>query len=142
MIKNKKQKYSPKRQFGNLGEDFACDFLLKLGYKIIFRNYYKKVGEIDIIAKKNEVLHFIEVKSVSRETKENEKFKNYYQYNDIYRPEDNISKSKMLHMKRTIEIFISEKKLFHNEIQVDVITVIFKKGIKIPTINFIENVII
>lgn len=142
MVQNKKQKYSFKRRFGNLGEDFACDFLLKLGYKIIIRNYYKRVGEIDIIAKKDEVFHFIEVKSVSRETDKNEKFRNYSQSNDNYRPEDNISQNKMLHMKRTIKIFISEKRLFNNEIQIDVITVIFKKGIKSPTINFIENVII
>lgn len=52
-----------------LGEDKACEYLKKLGFKIIDRNFRKGYGEIDIVAidssKKNEgeVLVFIEVKT-------------------------------------------------------------------------------
>ena len=41
----------------------ACEFLLSNGFFIVERNFYSRFGEIDIIATKDEVLHFIEVKS-------------------------------------------------------------------------------
>lgn len=51
------------RAKGNLGEDRACRFLGESGFMIVERNFYSRFGEIDIIALKDEVLHFIEVKS-------------------------------------------------------------------------------
>lgn len=51
------------RQIGNKAEDFACQYLQKLGYKIIQRNFQVKGGEIDIIAKYDNQLIFIEVKA-------------------------------------------------------------------------------
>ncbi len=51
------------RAKGNLAEDKACEFLLSNGFLIIERNFYSRFGEIDIIATKDEVLRFIEVKS-------------------------------------------------------------------------------
>jgi len=51
------------RKIGNIAEDKACQYLTQKGYKIIERNFYTKFGEIDIIAYKDEVFHFIEVKS-------------------------------------------------------------------------------
>ena len=51
------------RKKGNIAEDMACEYLKNKGYKIIKRNFYCKFGEIDIIAYKDEVFHFIEVKS-------------------------------------------------------------------------------
>jgi len=46
-----------------LGEDKACEYLKKLGFKILERNYRKTYGEIDIIALDKDVLSFIEVKT-------------------------------------------------------------------------------
>jgi len=51
------------RAKGNLAEDKACEFLLNSGFFIVERNFYSRFGEIDIIAVKDEVLHFVEVKS-------------------------------------------------------------------------------
>jgi putative endonuclease len=51
------------RKIGNIAENKACEYLIKTGYKIVKRNYYTKFGEIDIIAYKDEVFHFVEVKS-------------------------------------------------------------------------------
>lgn len=48
---------------GNAGEDKACTYLYENGFSIIDRNFYSRFGEIDIIASKGKVLHFIEVKS-------------------------------------------------------------------------------
>ena len=51
------------RAKGNLAEDRACIFLEENGFLIMERNFYSRFGEIDVIATKDEVLHFIEVKS-------------------------------------------------------------------------------
>lgn len=51
------------RAKGNLAEDRACVYLDENGFMIVERNFYSRFGEIDIIASKEEVLHFIEVKS-------------------------------------------------------------------------------
>ncbi|MDR0734559.1 MAG: YraN family protein [Elusimicrobiota bacterium] len=54
---------TPKRQQGNKGEDAACEYLKKQGYKILARNYAAKTGEIDIIARRKNALVFVEVKA-------------------------------------------------------------------------------
>ncbi len=51
------------RAKGNLAEDKACGFLDENFFMIVERNFYSRFGEIDVIALKDEVLHFIEVKS-------------------------------------------------------------------------------
>jgi len=49
--------------FGDQSEDLAEDFLRQEGYVILERNYFaRKLGEIDIIAMCDDVLHFVEVK--------------------------------------------------------------------------------
>lgn len=52
-----------KTTVGKLGEDLACSYLKKAGYKIIERNFRIRGGEIDIIAKEGETLVYIEVKT-------------------------------------------------------------------------------
>lgn len=48
---------------GKIGEDLACEFLIKNDYKILERNWGNKWGEIDIIAKDKEIIVFVEVKT-------------------------------------------------------------------------------
>lgn len=55
--------------YGKKGEDMACDYLKGKGYKIIERNFLCNMGEIDIIAQKDNWLIFIEVK-----TRQNDRF--------------------------------------------------------------------
>ncbi|MBA1437710.1 MAG: YraN family protein [Epsilonproteobacteria bacterium] len=51
------------RKKGNIAEDKACAYLQNNGFAVVERNFYAKVGEIDIIATKDGVYHFVEVKS-------------------------------------------------------------------------------
>ena len=52
------------KEKGDIAEEKAVVYLKKMGFKIITQNYFaKKMGEIDIVATKNSVYHFIEVKS-------------------------------------------------------------------------------
>ena len=52
------------REFGNKGEDLACEYLIKNGYRILERNkHFSKLCEIDIITKQKDKYIFIEVKT-------------------------------------------------------------------------------
>jgi len=53
------------RALGNIAEDKASAYLRHHKFQIIERNFYTKMGEIDIIAIKDTVLHFVEVKSAT-----------------------------------------------------------------------------
>ena len=51
------------KEIGNFGEDVACKYLLDNGIDIIKRNFYCRGGEIDIIAKDEDTIVFVEVKT-------------------------------------------------------------------------------
>lgn len=51
------------QKIGQLGEDYACRYLLTEGYQLLERNWKKRRAEIDIIAKQGDVLVFLEVKT-------------------------------------------------------------------------------
>ena len=100
---------------GNLAEDKAVKFLENLNYQIIERNFYTKFGEIDIIAKKDNVLHFIEVKSGKN-------------FEPIY----NITPTKLSRIIKTLNVYLKKNKL-NNPYQIDAI--IIKNNIEL-----IENI--
>ena len=52
-----------RQSFGKSGEDLACQELQRRGYAILARGYRSRFGEIDIIAKDDETIVFIEVKT-------------------------------------------------------------------------------
>ena len=52
-----------RQKLGKLGEDLACAELARRGYSILARRYRTRFGEIDIIARDNDVTVFIEVKT-------------------------------------------------------------------------------
>lgn len=128
---------------GEIGEEIAMKHLMKHGFSIIDRNYRKKWGEIDIIAEKGNVLHFVEVKTVSYETD----FENYI-------PEENVNYSKRKKLSRVINTYLSEQKLFTPpnggagetgsgglEFQIDVIAVFFDYLTKKSKIRVLEDVV-
>lgn len=86
------------RIIGNNGEKIACTYLEKLGYLIQDRNYNKKWGELDIVAVKDNILHFFEVKSMRTVG------------NSIYRPEENVHNLKQKRLRRTIQTYLNEHK--------------------------------
>ena len=119
-----------KRRLGDLGEYYAAMFLMKHGFDILERNYYQKEGEIDIIALKNNVLHFVEVKSVSRETLQK----------TFYRLEDRMNVKKILRIIKTAAVFIEENNLKDIKQQIDFISVEFFVGYTDPRIRYLENI--
>lgn len=117
---------------GQKGEDIVVKHLVKLGFEILDRNYRKKWGELDIVVKKDNIIHFVEVKTVSHETKFEENF-----------PEENVHYFKRKRLERAIKTYLAEKKITHEtEFQVDIISALFNPETKESKIRILENVIL
>ena len=134
----KLDKRTEKRKLGDTGENIACDFLKKRGFEIVERNYLRKWGEIDIIAKKTGIFRFVEVKSVSANvsgvtvsgvTKDN------------YRPEDNMHPWKLKRLARAIQTYLLDRKL-DSDWQLDLITVKIDMETRRARVELIENIVI
>ncbi|MBM9510798.1 YraN family protein [Desulfogranum marinum] len=50
-------------ELGKHGEDIAADYLIQSGYSIITRNYRRRFGEVDIVARQDATIVFVEVKT-------------------------------------------------------------------------------
>ena len=82
-----------KSKFGKTGEGIACGYLVDNGYKVLARNYRRKWGEIDIVAKyKDGTLVFFEVKTMLDKP-------------GGLKPEDQATFSKLSKVKRACEEF-------------------------------------
>lgn len=126
------------KKVGNLGENMACMFLVKHGFSVVDRNYSKKWGEIDIVAKKNNSLHFVEVKSVVSSSSSADKYET-----DRYMPEENVHSWKLKRLANTIQTYLTEKSVPHEtEWQIDVIAVFLEDKNKKASFRFTENIII
>lgn len=124
---------------GKLGEDVACLFLVKHQFDIIDRNYLKKWGEIDIVAKKGDVLRFVEVKTVSRENIRNVSQETF----DSDRPEENVHSWKIKRLHRTIQSYLIEKNVSGETLwQMDILAVFLDTENKEAKIRFTENVVL
>jgi putative endonuclease len=98
------------KEIGKAGEDEAAKYLESKGYNIITRNFYCRIGEIDIIARDGDYLVFIEVK-----TRKSLK----YGY-----PVESISKKKVRGIIKTAQTYIHFKNIKEADIRFDVIEVI------------------
>ncbi|MBP9748250.1 MAG: YraN family protein [Candidatus Pacebacteria bacterium] len=129
---------SEKQKIGEIGENIAVKFLMKHGFSVIDRNYTKKWGEIDIIAKKSEKLYFVEVKSVSRDTLDN-----VSPETDTYKPEDNMHPWKLKRMSRTIQTYLLSKKIGDDvEWQVDLLVVFLDLKNKKAKVKVVSDIIL
>ncbi len=128
-----------KAEIGRLGEDIAVKYLENKGFSVIGRNYLKKYGEIDIIAQKGKILHFIEVKSVSHETLP----QNVSRATDNHRPEDNIHQQKLKRLARTIQAYLFGKyPKGEPEWVFDAVTVRIDIKTRQAQVAFLENLIL
>lgn len=55
--------YERAKAVGDIGEQIACDHLVEQGYEIVDRNWRCDRGELDIVARRAELLVFCEVKT-------------------------------------------------------------------------------
>lgn len=110
---------------GKLGEDMAENFLKRKGYQIIARNFKTKYSEIDLIAEKDKVLIFVEVK-----TRAGDGFGS---------PEEAINQEKRKRLKRAAQAFVA----FHHwegSSRIDAICIVLDKEGEITQFRHHENI--
>lgn len=112
-------------ELGRIGENIIADYITKLGYKVVERNFECNQGEIDIVAKDKEELVFIEVKTRT----------------DISYGEasEAVTNTKKRHLINSIKYYIYKQKLENQPIRIDVAEVYIKCG-KVK-INYIKQAI-
>ena len=130
---------SETQKIGEIGENIAVKFLVKHGFSILDRNYTRKWGEIDIVAEKNNKLHFIEVKSVSRLNLDNVSRETL----DRYNPEDNMHPWKLKRLSRTIQTYLLSLKIpEEKEWQVDLLVVFLSEKEKKARIQVVKDIVL
>lgn len=93
-------------EVGKIGEEIAEKFLVDRGWRIIERNASYPFGEIDLIAKdKFGILVFVEVKTLQRSGSE------FFSL----QPEDNMTRSKILKLKKTAEFYANKNPKSYHE---------------------------
>lgn len=100
-------------ELGKKGEQLAVDFLLKNKYEIVERNYRFDKAEVDIIAKKNEILAIVEVKTRST--------------TDFGNPQDFVKPKQIKNLVKVVDDYVTENDL-DLEVRFDVIAIVKEKG--------------
>lgn len=90
-------------EIGALGEKIAENFLKSKGLTIITRNYRKPYGEIDIVARENGLMRFVEVKTVSCETSAGS---GKSVSREMLRPEENVHPQKLKKLGRVVQAYV------------------------------------
>ena len=132
MEKNKKNT----TKIGTLGEKIAIVSLKKKGYAILDHQYKRKWGELDIVASKGETVHFIEVKTLSYETREKLQ---HALVHETWRPEEQVHQFKLHQIAKVLETWVASHQ-YEGKWQIDVIAVRMVPRETFATIKYIENI--
>jgi putative endonuclease len=133
---------SGSQKIGELGEDVACEFLMKHGFSVLERNYTKKWGEIDIIAQKGKKRYFIEVKSTSVSSLDYVMDINKGDEVKTNRPEENMHPWKMKRLRRVVETYLISKRLGYVDWQFDLLVVYLDIEKRKARVKVVENIIL
>lgn len=115
-----------KKITGDLGETLACDYLVQLGFKILDRNFFIRGGELDIVAKKDDELVFVEVKT---------------RYNHEFGlPEESVNYYKIRSLIKSAQIYAQRINWGERGYRIDLVTVDFSDSRDKPKIKVFQNI--
>ena len=109
-------------ELGKKGEQLAVDFLIENGYKIVERNYRFDKAEVDIIARKEDTLAIIEVKTRST--------------SDFGNPQDFVKPKQIKRLVKAVDEYVTVNKL-DVEVRFDIVAIVQKN--KGSNIEHLEN---
>lgn len=132
------KKKGERNKIGAWGEEIAVGYLKRQNLVILERNYLKKWGEIDVVARGTGKIRFVEVKTVSYETKADLEAA---VLRGTWRPEENVHYHKIQRLNRAIESWLMEHN-YQGEWEIDVIGVRLVSREKYATVKYIPNVIL
>lgn len=110
---------------GDIGEAIACDYLSEHGFRIAALNWNLHKGcEIDIVAYKDDKLHFVEVKTRTR---------------SMTVPEYAVDREKMLNMRKAARMYIFENHMQRVPYQMDCVAIVLRTESDYD-LRFIEDI--
>ena len=125
------------KKIGDFGEKLAQQYLIEHNFTIIETNYWRKWGEIDVIAADTDgITHFVEVKTVSYETKGKLE---YAITSDSWRPEEQVTDRKLHQIHKAVKTWISENE-YMGDFMIDVLAIQMVPSETYASVNYIENV--
>ena len=98
-----------KKVLGNIGEIKSCEYLESSGYRIIEKNFRCTFGEIDIIARREDTIFFIEVKTRANSS-----------YGE---PLESVNPLKTARIRNTASYYLGLKNLTNFEVSFDIISI-------------------
>ena len=116
-------------QKGKAGEGLARDFLSKNGYQILKSNFQNRFGEIDLVASKDKILVFVEVK-----LKIGEQFG---------LPEEMITPGKIRQIEQTAQVFLQQNLALakaYLQYRIDAVCIVLDENQNVKRINHYENI--
>lgn len=126
------------KQIGAWGEQITANYYKRNGFELIETNYLRKWGEIDVIVKKDNKIYFIEVKTVSYETKQQ---LTVAVLHGTWRPEENVHAFKIKKLSRAVETWILDNN-WEGDWQIDVAAVRVVPRETFASIKIIPNIIL
>jgi putative endonuclease len=118
------QKYNQK--VGDFGESLAEQYLLAKGYKILARKVKISYQEIDLVAKKQDQLVFVEVKTRTNES--------------LGMIEDSFAHQKISNLKLAINNYLENNNIYDENFQLDLISIRIDKTNKVAKIKHFKNI--
>ncbi|HZK27862.1 MAG TPA: YraN family protein [Thermoclostridium sp.] len=113
-------------ELGKMGESYASDYLKKRDFHILAQNYrVGRLGEIDLIATKNEQIFFVEVKS-----------RTGYSFGT---PAEAVSYKKQRTIRNVAACFLKEYGKSDIEVHFDIIEIIMTKDGRLTNMNYLAN---
>lgn len=116
-------------EVGKFGEELARKHLISKNFKIITSNFKTKFGEIDIVASKDKVLAFVEVKLKIGE--------------DFGTPEEMINSFKLSQVQNTAVSFLQNNPQIdkaHSSYRIDAVCIVLDQNKHVVRVNHYENI--
>ena len=124
-----------RKEVGALGEKVAAEYLRRHGFSLVDRNVARKTGELDVIVKKEDTLHFVEVKTVLAD-----EFPKMGDTSDYYDPSLNLHPEKIHKVARTAEWYVLEKK-WAGEWQIDGALVWLRRRDGMARVSYLPQIV-
>lgn len=113
------------KQTGRWGESVALKFFIKKKFKLLERNFHCRWGEIDLILKKGNKIHFVEVKTRQSESKG--------------KPYEAVNYYKLKSLKNAINYYILKNHLTNFKLSLDVVSIQTDSKKNIISFDYFEN---
>ena len=111
---------------GKRGEELAASLLINKGYRLIEKNFRKRYGEIDLVARWQNTLVFVEVK-----TRIGRRFGT---------PEESVTARKLRQVVKTAEYYKMTHAGLPDSLRIDVVAIELDDNLRVMSMRHIENI--